>query len=34
MFDFALSDAQMQQITGLHRGERMGPDPDVFSAGA
>jgi 2,5-diketo-D-gluconate reductase A len=34
VFDFALSEEQMQQIAGLERGERTGPDPDTFNAGA
>lgn len=30
LFDFALSDADMAEIAALDRGERIGPDPDVF----
>jgi 2,5-diketo-D-gluconate reductase A len=32
LFDFALDDAQMASLSGLHRGEdgRTGPNPDVF----
>lgn len=30
VFDFELSDDQMQAIAGLDRGERTGPDPDTF----
>jgi diketogulonate reductase-like aldo/keto reductase len=29
-FDFELSDAEMAQIDGLDRGERLGPDPATF----
>ncbi len=31
VFDFALSDADMTDITALNRDERTGPDPDVFA---
>jgi 2,5-diketo-D-gluconate reductase A len=31
IFDFALSDDEMSQIDALDRGERTGPDPDVFT---
>jgi 2,5-diketo-D-gluconate reductase A len=31
LFDFELSDADMQDITALDRGERTGPDPDTFN---
>jgi 2,5-diketo-D-gluconate reductase A len=34
IFDFELSDDEMSRIEGLDRGERTGPDPDTFSAGA
>jgi 2,5-diketo-D-gluconate reductase A len=30
VFDFELSEDQMQAIAGLDRGERIGPDPDTF----
>ena len=30
LFDFALSDDQMQAIAELEKGERIGPDPDTF----
>jgi len=30
VFDFELSQEQMDAITGLDRGERTGPDPDAF----
>ena len=30
LFDFALSDAEMERIAGLEQGERVGPDPDHF----
>jgi 2,5-diketo-D-gluconate reductase A len=32
VFDFALSDAQMEAIEDLDAGRRTGPDPDVFIA--
>jgi 2,5-diketo-D-gluconate reductase A len=32
IFDFALSDADMGQITALNRDERTGPDPDHFNS--
>jgi 2,5-diketo-D-gluconate reductase A len=32
VFDFALDDAEMQQITSLATGERIGPDPRTFNA--
>jgi diketogulonate reductase-like aldo/keto reductase len=32
VFDFELSDEDMARIEGLDRGERIGPDPDVFVA--
>jgi 2,5-diketo-D-gluconate reductase A len=32
IFDFALSDADMAQITALNRDERTGPDPDHFNS--
>jgi 2,5-diketo-D-gluconate reductase A len=31
IFDFALSDADMSDITALNRDERTGPDPDHFN---
>jgi 2,5-diketo-D-gluconate reductase A len=31
IFDFELSDDEMQQITALNRDERIGPDPDEFN---
>jgi 2,5-diketo-D-gluconate reductase A len=31
IFDFELSDDEVQQITGLNRNERIGPDPDEFN---
>jgi len=31
LFDFALSDDDMREITALDRGERTGPDPDTFN---
>ncbi len=31
IFDFALSDDDVQQITALNRDERIGPDPDEFN---
>jgi diketogulonate reductase-like aldo/keto reductase len=34
VFDFALSDEDMAQIAALNTGERLGPNPDEFSAGA
>lgn len=33
IFDFELSDDDLAAIEGLDRGERIGPDPDTFSAG-
>jgi 2,5-diketo-D-gluconate reductase A len=30
LFDFELSDEDMDAITGLNRDQRTGPDPDVF----
>jgi 2,5-diketo-D-gluconate reductase A len=30
IFDFALSDEELATISGLNRGERIGPDPDTF----
>ena len=33
IFDFELSDDDMARIAELDRGERLGPDPDTFSAG-
>jgi len=30
IFDFELSDADMERISGLNRDERTGPDPDTF----
>ena len=33
IFDFELSDDEMARIAELDRGERLGPDPDTFSAG-
>ncbi len=30
LFDFSLTDADMAEISALDRGERIGPDPDVF----
>jgi 2,5-diketo-D-gluconate reductase A len=32
VFDFELSDEQMQALAGLEKGERIGPDPDTFVA--
>jgi 2,5-diketo-D-gluconate reductase A len=32
VFDFALDDAEMQQIASLATGERIGPDPRTFNA--
>jgi 2,5-diketo-D-gluconate reductase A len=32
VFDFALDDAEMQQISSLATGERLGPDPRAFNA--
>ena len=32
IFDFELSDAEMEAIGGLDAGERIGPDPDTFVA--
>jgi diketogulonate reductase-like aldo/keto reductase len=32
VFDFSLDDAQMQRISSLATGERMGPDPRTFDA--
>jgi 2,5-diketo-D-gluconate reductase A len=34
VFDFALTDDQMAEIAKLDRGQRTGPDPDTFNAGA
>ena len=31
IFDFELTEAQMQAISGLDKGERIGPDPEEFS---
>ena len=31
LFDFALSEDDMREITALDRGERTGPDPDTFN---
>jgi 2,5-diketo-D-gluconate reductase A len=31
LFDFELSDDEMEQISGLDRGERTGPDPSTYS---
>ena len=31
IFDFSLSDAEMQELHGLNRGRRFGPDPDTFT---
>jgi 2,5-diketo-D-gluconate reductase A len=31
LFDFELTDAQMERLSELDRGERTGPDPDTFS---
>jgi 2,5-diketo-D-gluconate reductase A len=33
IFDFELSDDDMSAIEGIDKGERIGPDPDDFSAG-
>jgi len=33
VFDFALSDEDMEAIEGLDKTERTGPDPDTYSAG-
>jgi diketogulonate reductase-like aldo/keto reductase len=30
VFDFQLSDAEMEAIKGLDAGKRLGPDPDTF----
>ena len=30
VFDFELSEEDLSRIEGLHRGERIGPDPDAF----
>lgn len=32
VFDFELADDDMTTLAGLHTGERVGPDPDVFGA--
>jgi diketogulonate reductase-like aldo/keto reductase len=32
VFDFALDDAEMEQIAGLATGKRLGPDPEKFDA--
>ena len=34
IFDFELSDDEMERIAGLDRGERVGPDPDTMDVGA
>jgi 2,5-diketo-D-gluconate reductase A len=34
VFDFALTDDQLAEIAKLDRGQRTGPDPDTFNAGA
>ncbi|WP_040156822.1 aldo/keto reductase [Mobilicoccus massiliensis] len=34
LFDFELSDEQVQAIDGLDEGKRSGPDPDEFNVGA
>ncbi len=31
LFDFELTDAEMERLSELDRGERTGPDPDTFS---
>ncbi len=31
LFDFELTDAEMERLSELDRGERPGPDPDTFS---
>ncbi|MGH3356641.1 MAG: aldo/keto reductase [Nocardioidaceae bacterium] len=31
LFDFALTQSEIDDITGLDRGERVGPDPDTFN---
>jgi diketogulonate reductase-like aldo/keto reductase len=31
VFDFELSDGDMEALAGLERGERIGPDPESFS---
>ena len=31
IFDFELSDDEMERIEALDRGERTGPDPDAFN---
>ena len=31
LFDFELSDEQMQALSALDKGERIGPDPAEFS---
>jgi diketogulonate reductase-like aldo/keto reductase len=33
VLDFSLDDAAMAALSGLDRGERVGPDPDTFDAG-
>ena len=30
VFGFELTDDELERIAGLDRGERIGPDPDVF----
>jgi diketogulonate reductase-like aldo/keto reductase len=32
VFDFSLDEAEMQQISSLATGERLGPDPRTFNA--
>ncbi|MFI5711207.1 aldo/keto reductase [Kribbella sp. NPDC051620] len=32
VFDFSLTDADLDSLAGLDRGERTGPDPDTFNA--
>ncbi|HWT95749.1 MAG TPA: aldo/keto reductase [Solirubrobacteraceae bacterium] len=34
IWDFHLTDAQMEAIRAVDKGERIGPDPDTFAAGA
>ena len=31
VFDFELTETDMQRLSDLDRGERTGPDPDTFS---
>jgi 2,5-diketo-D-gluconate reductase A len=34
VFDFDLNESEMERIAALDKGQRTGPDPDTFSAGA